>query len=116
MKVLIGVDPHKASLAVAALEEASGELLARASFPQDRTGSRALVRPRVRLLTGDGARVLSEVAEEGGGTGLLVVGSRGLGAGGRMLMGSVSTKVLMAARGPVLVCPREESDEGNQRA
>src|SRR5215218_8867844 len=44
MKVLIGVDPHKASLAVAAVEEASGELLARASFPQDRAGSRALER------------------------------------------------------------------------
>jgi hypothetical protein len=27
MKVLIGVDPHKASLAVAAVEEAKGELL-----------------------------------------------------------------------------------------
>ena len=34
MKVLIGVDPHKASLAVAALEEATGELLERASFPR----------------------------------------------------------------------------------
>jgi hypothetical protein len=44
MKVLIGVDPHKASLAVAAVEEASGELLERASFPQDRAGSRALER------------------------------------------------------------------------
>src|SRR3954451_18482685 len=38
MKVLIGVDPHKASLAVAAVDEATGELLERASFPQDRTG------------------------------------------------------------------------------
>jgi hypothetical protein len=35
MKVLIGVDPHKASLAVAAVEEATGELLERASFPQN---------------------------------------------------------------------------------
>ena len=35
MKVLIGVDPHKASLAVAAIDEATGELLERASFPQD---------------------------------------------------------------------------------
>ena len=35
MKVLIGVDPHKASLAVAAVDEATGELLERASFPQD---------------------------------------------------------------------------------
>jgi transposase len=44
MKVLIGVDPHKARLAVAALDEAPGELLERAAFPQDRTGSRALER------------------------------------------------------------------------
>src|SRR5215204_6936290 len=42
MKVLIGVDPHKTSLAVAAIDEATSELLERASFPQDRTGLRAL--------------------------------------------------------------------------
>ncbi len=36
MKVLIGVDPHKASVAVAAVDEAKGELLERAtSFSQD---------------------------------------------------------------------------------
>ena len=44
MKVLIGVDPHKASLAVAAVNEATGELLEQASFPQDRAGMRALER------------------------------------------------------------------------
>jgi len=44
MKVLIGVDPHKTSLAVAAIDEATSELLERASFPQDRTGLRALER------------------------------------------------------------------------
>jgi transposase len=44
MKVLIGVDPHKASLAVAAIDEATGEFLERASFPQDRAGLRALER------------------------------------------------------------------------
>ena len=31
MKVLIGVDPHKASVAVAAVDEATGELLERAA-------------------------------------------------------------------------------------
>jgi hypothetical protein len=35
MKVLIGVDPHKVSVALAAIDEATGELLERASFPQD---------------------------------------------------------------------------------
>jgi transposase len=44
MKVLIGVDPHKASVAVAAVDEAKGELIERASFPQDRTGLRSLQR------------------------------------------------------------------------
>jgi transposase len=44
MKVLIGVDPHKTSLAVAAVDEATVELVERASFPQDRTGLRALER------------------------------------------------------------------------
>jgi transposase len=44
MQVLIGVDPHKASLAVAVVDEAKGELLERASFPQDRSGLRTLER------------------------------------------------------------------------
>jgi transposase len=44
MKVLIGVDPHKTSLAVAAIDEATSELLERASFPQDRAGLRSLER------------------------------------------------------------------------
>ena len=49
MKVLIGVDPHKTSLALAAVDEASGELLERASFPQDRTGLRSLERWSARF-------------------------------------------------------------------
>jgi hypothetical protein len=44
MEVLIGVDPHKASLAVAAIDEALGELVEHASFPHDRAGLRALER------------------------------------------------------------------------
>jgi transposase len=43
-KVLIGVDPHKGSVAVAAVDEATGELLERASFPQNRVGLRSLER------------------------------------------------------------------------
>ena len=42
MKVLIGVDPHKASVAVAVVDEATGELIERTSFPQNRAGLRAL--------------------------------------------------------------------------
>jgi transposase len=44
MKVLIGVDPHKGSVAVAAVDEASGELVERAAFSQDRAGLRSLER------------------------------------------------------------------------
>jgi transposase len=44
MKVLIGVDPHKASVALAVMDEAVGELIECASFPQNRTGLRALER------------------------------------------------------------------------
>jgi transposase len=44
MKVLIGVDPHKATLAVAVVDEVAGELVECASFPQNRTGLRTLER------------------------------------------------------------------------
>ena len=44
MEVLIGVDPHKASVAVAAVDEANGQLLERAAFPQDRSGLGSLER------------------------------------------------------------------------
>jgi nucleotide-binding universal stress UspA family protein len=64
------------------------------------------VRPQVRVVPGESALVLSEIAEEGDGPSLLVVGSRGLGTSERIVLGSVSSKVLMAARGSVLVCPR----------
>src|SRR5215212_5663889 len=42
MKVLIGVDPNKASVAIAVVDEATVELLERAAFPQNRTGLRSL--------------------------------------------------------------------------
>jgi transposase len=44
MKALIGVDPHKASVAVAVVDEGTGELLECATFPHNRTGLRALER------------------------------------------------------------------------
>ena len=42
-KVLIGVDPHKATNALAVLDE-HGELLERTEFPADRKGLEALER------------------------------------------------------------------------
>ncbi len=44
MKVLIGVDPHKATLAVAVVDEVAGELIECASFLQNRAGLRSLER------------------------------------------------------------------------
>jgi transposase len=44
MKVLIGVDPHKASVAIAVIDDGAGELLECATFPQNRAGLRALER------------------------------------------------------------------------
>jgi transposase len=62
MKVLIGVDPHNVSVAVAAIDEATGELFERASFPQEGTGLRRLERfkrndsPSVALSGGERRR------------------------------------------------------------
>jgi transposase len=47
-KVLIGVDPHKATNVVAALDEL-GELLERTEFPADRKGLRTLERWAARF-------------------------------------------------------------------
>ena len=64
-------------------------------------------RPRVRIAVGDPAARILEAASEEAST-LIAVGSRGLGRVRRLLrLGSVSTKVLRAAKGPVLVYPRK---------
>ena len=72
------------------------------------------VRPQVRVPTEEAAQVLSEVAEVGGESSGLVVGTRGLGASERMLLGSVSTKVLRTVRGSVLDCSRGRSKEAHR--
>lgn len=60
--------------------------------------------PRVRTVLGDPASIIQSAGEEGDQPALVVVGSRGLGAVRRMMLGSVSTDVLRAAGGPVLIC------------
>ena len=64
---------------------------------------RALAAETVRL-DGDPATELVRACEEGGD--LLVVGSRGYGPLARVLLGSVSRKVIRRAPCPVLVVPR----------
>lgn len=69
-------------------------------------------RPGSRLVETEPTLAMLLVAEEGQeASTLLAVGSRGLGMAGRTALGSVSTKVLRVARGPVLVCPRGEQTE-----
>jgi nucleotide-binding universal stress UspA family protein len=63
------------------------------------------LRPRFRVVEGEAASVLLAVAEERGQPALISVGRRGLGLVDRLRLGSVSTKVLRASTGPVLVCP-----------
>jgi nucleotide-binding universal stress UspA family protein len=84
------------------LRRAEKALMQRAGELEGRLGSR----PKVRLVEGDAAACLLEVAGEyAPERTLLTLGSRGLGAVGRMRIGSASTKVLHAAEGPVLIHP-----------
>jgi nucleotide-binding universal stress UspA family protein len=84
------------------LRRAEKALLERSRELESRIGSR----PKVRVVVGDAAASLLEAAEEDAPEStLLAVGSRELGVIGRMRLGSVSTKVVHAAKGPVLVHP-----------
>ena len=62
--------------------------------------------PKVRLNVGDAAaEILRAASHESPQNTLIVAGSRGLGRIGRMRLGSVSTKLLHAALGPILIHP-----------
>jgi nucleotide-binding universal stress UspA family protein len=62
------------------------------------------------IVVGDPTVALLEAAEEGAPERTLIaLGSRGLDATQRLRLGSISTKVLHAANGPVLVCPPPQS-------
>lgn len=64
-------------------------------------------RPETKLAEGEPAlAVLSVARQKKSQSTLLAVGSRGLGAPKRMILGSVSTRVLREAEGPVLIAPR----------
>jgi nucleotide-binding universal stress UspA family protein len=96
------------------LKRAGEALEGRAAGLAEATG----VRPETRVVTGDAAPALLEAADEGAGPSLVVVGSRHQGAARRVLLGSISTGVLRAAPGPVLVCPpaREAGDGTRARS
>jgi nucleotide-binding universal stress UspA family protein len=91
------------------LPQASGEAVRQAEEElEDRAGELEGIleeRPQARVVAGDPAGVLIESAQEGEGPTLVAVGSRGLGPVGRLRLGSVSTKVIRAGLGAVLVYP-----------
>lgn len=62
------------------------------------------LRPQVLPVVGEAAPAILEAAEGAGERAMVAVGRRGLGRVRSTVLGSVSTKVLRASRGPVLVC------------
>jgi len=93
-----------------ALRGAEAKLRERTASLEDALGRR----PRARLVVDEGtdgidgiAMTLLDVAQETGEPTLIAVGSRGLGTMQRARVGSVSTKVVRAHPGPVLVYPRD---------
>lgn len=88
------------------LEELDESLKRRAAqLAWRRDVRREEMRPEIKAATGDPAAILQEIADEIQGTALVAVGSRGLGAVRRFALGSVSTDVLRAVDGPVLIVP-----------
>lgn len=63
------------------------------------------MRPEVRVTSGDAAAIIQEAAGEGPEPTLVAVGRRGLGAVQHLALGSVSSGVLRAVSGPVLIVP-----------
>ena len=99
--LLLHADPQLPQASGEAVRRAEGEL-------EDRAGELEGIleeRPQARVVAGDPAGVLIESAQEGEGPTLVAVGSRGLGPVGRLRLGSVSTKVIRAGLGAVLVYP-----------
>ena len=66
-------------------------------------------RPTTSVLVGDATAKLVSQAGKTRVPAMLAVGSRGLGAVQRLALGSVSTKILRAAPGSILVCPHPAS-------
>jgi nucleotide-binding universal stress UspA family protein len=81
--------------------QAEEELERRANVLTDILG----YEPRTVLTSENAAVAILKAARAGDGPSLVAVGSRGLGAAGRARLGSVSTKVVRAAPGAVLVYP-----------
>jgi nucleotide-binding universal stress UspA family protein len=90
-----------------AFRQAETDLRERADRLEDILGRRPATAIKV---SDDPAAAILEVTQEKEEPTLIAVGSRGLGPIQRMRLGSVSTKVVRAAPGPVLVCPHPRSE------
>jgi nucleotide-binding universal stress UspA family protein len=97
--------------------EASQEMLRRAGEDLERRAADLEgvlgYRPATRMVAGDAAVAVLEAADGADGaddSALVAVGSRGLGMVDRLRLGSTSTKVMRAARGPALVYPYPRGD------
>jgi nucleotide-binding universal stress UspA family protein len=72
----------------------------------EQLGAMAHDRPDTKMIESKPAPAIVDVAGEAEETqSLIAVGSRGLSAPKRVLLGSVSTKILRTADGPILVVP-----------
>lgn len=60
--------------------------------------------PALDIVTGEPAEEILKAAERAG-AGLIVMGTRGLGAAGRLMFGSTAERVVRAARVPVVAVP-----------
>jgi nucleotide-binding universal stress UspA family protein len=69
-------------------------------------------RPEIRVSDGYPAAVVLQAAHQETPPPLIAVGSRGIAGIRRTRLGSVSTKVVTAAPGPVLVYPHVEQNQG----
>ncbi|MBX6763452.1 MAG: universal stress protein [Rubrobacteraceae bacterium] len=65
-------------------------------------------RPEIRVVSADPTQAILDAAEEGGRSALVAMGHRGLGVVRRVMVGSVSAKVLKTFEGPVLIHPQPE--------
>ena len=105
--VSVAVPPERASLRAGVGWEALLEAIQIHTRDQLAEAQRSVpegIEVDVSLVTGDPADALADVATTPGT--LLVVGSRGYGALRRVLLGSVSTKLVRSAACPLVVTPR----------
>ena len=108
MRVKLGESDPRARVEADRAKRRAREGLSRLSAELENVAGR---RPKAREVLGDPAAVIQKAAEEGGQPTLVAVGRRGMGAGRRFVLGSVSSAVLRSVGGPVLVVPspRDES-------